>query len=246
MCLVMCGVFFSSGYRIAQSGFGQAMRWDITRERPVIWVRVCPAVRQATFDYYQFPAGDPLEFSFPSTDAIITSVFEDFNQIESSFVQLRWYAEEASVSIDPPEVFTETSARHRTIDVCSNSTSYEAVAHAAPKNNDTVCEDIEFAQKNRSYCSENRVAACQVVLEPSYFTLSTDLFVHVLTHELAHCLGLMHNHETTDSVMSYLSERQQTVRLTLDDKLGITYLYPLNGDSVQESVNFGLTQCSSK
>lgn len=222
------------------------MRWDISRERPVVWVRVCPAVRQATFEYYQFPPGDPLEFAFPSTDAIITSVFEDFNLIEESFVQLRWYAEELTVSGEPPEAFSEASARHRTIDVCSSSTSYEAVAHAAPEPNDTVCDDTEFAEQNKSYCSENRVAACQVVLEPSYFTLSTDLFVHVLTHELAHCLGLLHNHETTASVMSYLSERQQTVRLQLDDKLGIIYLYPRNGDSARESVNFGLTQCSSQ
>lgn len=239
------GIFLSSGYRLAMSEFSTPMRWDINPDNPVIWVRVCDDVRQTEFTFMQFPEGDPLAWSLVTPDDIISSILHDFNSIPDSFLQLRWHAEEVPLGDAPPVNFQETETRHRIIDMCTDKTSFDAVAHAAPGDNHDICADEGFRSWNESYCSKHRVASCKIVLDESYISISTDVFTHVITHELGHCLGLLHNHETEHSVMSYLGDRQRTIRLQIDDKLGLVFLYPNDPDAVRQSINFGLTQCSS-
>jgi hypothetical protein len=248
MLLLFIGVFLSSGYRVAQSGLDRPMRWDISVDRPVLWVEVCDAVRSTEFDRMVFPDGDPLSSAYPSAEDIISSVFDDFNSVPGTFLELRWAGDEGLSNTTAPDLtWTSENAQHRTITVCTGSTDYTAAAHATPEGNQALCDnDPSFKQRNPSFCSNNNVALCKIVLGSDYIKGGTDIFAHVLTHELGHCLGLLHNHETKQSVMSYLGDRIKTIRLTIDDQMGIAWLYPRDKGQVKETVDFGLTACHAK
>jgi Matrixin len=232
--LLAFGVFFSSGYRIAQSSFGVPMRWDITAAKPVIWVDVCDDLRNMEFENIAFPTGDPLELSYPSAIDAITSVFAEF------------LGESLDTMPLSDERYSDAAAANRTITVCTSSTTYAQAAHASPTDNSKLCDDgkSEFAAQNRDYCAHTRIASCAVGGDGSYFRRSSDTFVHVLTHEIGHCLGLMHNHETAESVMSYVGNRQKTVRLTIDDKSALAFLYPETPSKVRQTADFGLSSCT--
>jgi hypothetical protein len=249
--LLAFGVFFSSGYRIAQSSFGVPMRWDITAAKPVVWVDVCDDVRNIEFENIAFPSGDPLELTYPSATDAISSIFADINRSPGSYIELRWKNDEfLGESLDTmplsDERYSEAAAANRTITLCTSYTTYAQAAHASPTDNSKLCDDgkSEFAAQNRDYCAHTRIASCAVGGDGSYFRRSSDTFVHVLTHEIGHCLGLMHNHETAESVMSYVGNRQKTVRLTIDDKSALAFLYPETPSKVRQTADFGLSSCT--
>lgn len=245
--LLAFGIFMSSGYRVAQSGLNRPMRWDITKESPVLWVEVCDALRDTDFSRAYFPEGDALSATFPSSDDMVQSVLEDFNKVPGSFFELRWAGDEFLSETKAPNVaWSEDAARHRTIKVCTSKTGYAQAAHATPQDNSDLCNDeAGFRESHSSYCSKRNIASCTIVLDPGYIKQGTHLFVHVLTHEMGHCLGLLHNHETSKSVMSYLSDRTKTIRLELDDKMGLAWLYPQNPGRSQETADFGLRACQA-
>lgn len=251
LLLLAFGIFFASGYRIAQSSFGEPMRWDISIAKPVIWVDVCDNIRTIEFENLQFPSGDPLELSYPLTTDVISSIFADYNRSPGSFVELRWKNDEfLGDSLDTmplsDERYSEAAARNRTITLCTSSTTYSQAAHATTQDNNKLCSDgqSEFAKQNKDYCAHTRIASCAVGGDGSYFRRSSDSFVHVLTHEIGHCMGLMHNHETADSVMSYVGNRQKTIRLTLDDRSALAFLYPRKPSQVRQTADFGLSSCT--
>lgn len=89
----------------------------------------------------------------------------------------------------------------------------------------------------------NRVIGCSIIVKPDMYD-SAKGFVRVITHEIGHCLGLDHPQETVNSVMSYFSK--DAYRLQIDDKMGITYLYPTDSGKAAEKANFGLACARSE
>jgi hypothetical protein len=58
-------------------------------------------------------------------------------------------------------------------------------------------------------------------------TMEIEQFRIALTHEMGHMLGLGHSAAST-SLMYFSVSGKETSRITEDDKMGITYLYPRN------------------
>lgn len=70
-------------------------------------------------------------------------------------------------------------------------------------------------------------------------SVSAKSLLKTIVHELGHCLGLGHPHSSYDSIMSY-ANLSDKAKLSLDDKAGISFLYPEPSES--EQVRY-LTQC---
>lgn len=65
--------------------------------------------------------------------------------------------------------------------------------------------------------------------------------LRTLVHELGHCIGLGHPHSNYHSIMSY-SGLSDSAELGLDDKAGITFLYP--EEDISQDVRY-LTTCGT-
>lgn len=79
------------------------------------------------------------------------------------------------------------------------------------------------------------IVDCDIVIGDR--AVEAKALAYTLMHELGHCLGLGHNHTNYDSVMGYSREDTQ-LKLGMDDKIGITYLYPAEGITSPKE-NFG-------
>lgn len=88
---------------------------------------------------------------------------------------------------------------------------------------------------------DGKFVGCSIIIEESSLS-SVKNFTATMTHELGHCLGLDHPQETVNAVMSYY-RYNNTIRLQIDDKMGITYLFPIDSSAAKENPTFGL-QCS--
>ncbi len=82
----------------------------------------------------------------------------------------------------------------------------------------------------------NIVIAPRTLEEPRFFT-------HVLLHELLHCVGLDHQQDDADSIMSYSNNG---VGLSADERMALTYMYPLKSSYAKETATFGLACEPSK
>jgi hypothetical protein len=67
-----------------------------------------------------------------------------------------------------------------------------------------------------------------------------EVFVGTIAHEIGHCLGLAHPQETINSIMSYYTYSDK-VRLQIDDKMGMIFLYPKDKSAAAEDATFGLS-----
>lgn len=69
---------------------------------------------------------------------------------------------------------------------------------------------------------------CDISISSS--KVSAKSLLNTITHELGHCVGLGHPHSNYHSIMSYANLGEHG-ELGLDDKAGITFLYPEPGES---------------
>lgn len=79
---------------------------------------------------------------------------------------------------------------------------------------------------------------CSIIIKPSVYEKASQVTA-ALTHEVGHCLGLDHPQETVNSVMSYFNDG--VVRLQIDDKMGISFLYPTDAGKAKENPTLGLS-----
>ena len=86
-------------------------------------------------------------------------------------------------------------------------------------------------QRNPDQRTTPVIFDCDLVLNEE--DTNTTFFVHVIAHEMGHCLGLGHNHTDLNSIMSYGGPK--STRLGLDDMAAIIDLYPRSGDSPKEN-----------
>jgi len=117
---------------------------------------------------------------------------------------------------------------------------------------DTVNEDhvVDFCiSANKSGGSgtlewHNKTAkGCEIEMSGGDHLDASRNFAGLFAHELGHCLGLLHAQDSKHSVMSYFG--LDRFRLQMDDKMGVTYLYPNDSVGNSEEPTFGLS-CSPR
>jgi hypothetical protein len=159
-------------------------------------------------------ADDPLASagSTLSVDQLMTSVFNDFNGIQSAFVEL------------VPASDTDFAAfgARRTITLSNADAAGLSSGEAAPE------------------LDGRQVIGCKINLTDQVYK-DAAWFIGVVTHEIGHCLGLDHPQETVHAVMSYFGDTDRIARLQIDDKMGLTHLYPEQETYGRERATFGLS-----
>jgi len=193
-----------------------ANNWAVSKSDPTLWIKMCSI---PVFSRTDFPEGDPLAGTNPDFNAVLQSVIDDYNAVGSSFVRLAVYPADPNNPGAPApgdSAFTTALGAVRTIDIC--------FSHQTFTGGFTV-------QKHEG----NRVIGCSIKISDASSS-NARAVARTLTHELGHCFGLAHPQETTHSVMSYFSD---AIRLQIDDKMGLTYLYPTSG-SAKENATLGL------
>lgn len=198
------------GFRI----FPGDAHWSTSTASPKIWISFC---ERPTMTDNNLDGSDPLGGQTVTFDTITQSIFNDYNNIASSYINL------ADAATDP--AYDANLAATRTVRVCFGNLSAGLSG---------------YAQQTRSGLD---ITACTITLSPSTKS-SVKSFTSTLTHELGHCLGLDHPQDTVHSIMSYFRS-PNVVRLQVDDKMGITFLYPTNSDQAKESSNLGFS-CSPR
>jgi hypothetical protein len=120
-------------------------------------------------------------------------------------------------------------------------TDVDAGYNAATDRTINVCFASMFGASGltNQLISNQNVSGCTVRLDPSLKS-NASRFISVLTHELGHCMGLDHPQELTHAIMSYYAE-PGTIRLQIDDKIGLTYLYPTDPSYGDEKPTLGLS-----
>ena len=192
------------------------------------WDRISrtDATSQKLFVVYE-RAADTLNNNVPSDDPLfgagtvtveqaMDSVFNDYNSIQAAFVTL----------VDDADGDYAANNARRTIFIKNQDT------------NGTVGGQAEFVTDSEG------IESCEISLTDKMYE-DSKLYVGVVTHEIGHCLGLDHPQEITESVMSYFLDEDEHYRLQTDDKMGITFLYPLFPNRAREDASFGLS-CSRR
>ena len=217
-------LFAASGYqRLSDS------TWNTSETEPTIWIKFCDNMKSQNFSDSDLPDSDDLRGQSLAFNDVIQSVIDDFNNVTASYLRLAIFPADPN-SPGTPEtgdsVFTIAKGNVRTIEVCIESSSNPFQGgHALP--------EIE----------SGKLLGCEVVLSKSVNN-EIDSFISTLTHEIGHCVGFDHAHDTIHSIMSYHHKSDQ-IRLMIDDKIGLVHMFPKNGYDLKETPNFGLS-CSFK
>ncbi len=179
-----------------------------------------PAKTKIFVDYDQatvaltndLPSGDPLAGTATVTvAAVMNSIFNDFNSIGASYVQL----------VDTTDTDYAAESKNRIILIRPAATQGLSGGEA----------QLEF--------DGTTVTGCRIDIKPEIYE-KAKYFTMAVTHEIGHCLGLDHPQETTNAIMSYFHS-DELVRLQIDDKMGIVYLYPTNSSKAEEHATMGLS-----
>lgn len=159
------------------------------------------------------PNSDPLynNGAALTEQQLLNSVMGDYNSIHSSFLILA------------PDTDTDfaNNGRDHQITISEGVASGLSGGEAEPK------------------VSGQFITSCKITLvSQAYKTAKT--YLHMVSHEIGHCIGLEHPQETTESVMSYFHGKD-VYRLAIDDKMGVTYLYPTDPSYGDEAATLGLS-----
>ena len=192
--------------------FSESSKWDISKSDPKVWLNFS---EQMLPDDNDVSEGDWLYDQSFTFQNVVTSILQDFNNIPASYLTL--------ADKDNDADFDPNLHSKRIIDIQLGTTTGASSGVASL--------DIE----------DGKVIGCNIVLSEDTLS-SAKVFIGTLTHELGHCVGLDHPHETTHALMSYYHSEDE-IRLMIDDIMGIIYLYPEDPDETTESPTFGL-QCS--
>lgn len=190
----------------------QGNTWEITSSDPKLFIRWCSGTLP-TVGEDDLPASDSLSGTSITLDTALESVITDYNSVPGAFYEL------ALASTDPD--YDENLHSNRIIELCFTPPGGTAGGVA------------------RTTIEDGKVVGCTIKFSESIATKATRL-VSTLTHELGHCMGLGHPMETTAAIMSYYTSPDR-VRLQMDDKMGLIYMYPENENLAKEDSTFGLS-----
>lgn len=216
--------FLSSGFQVLMDS-----KWAISESEPTVWIRFCDDITNQSFSDSDLSNSDPLKGQSLAFSNVVQSIINDFNNVGASYLRFAEYPNDPNNPGTPAagdSTFTLSKATIRTIDVCIESSNNPFKGgHAQPE-----FEDGEYV-------------GCNIVMAKSVKNEINE-FVSTLTHELGHCAGLDHPQETVHAIMSYFGDTNK-IRLQIDDKMGLVYLYPRDGYDLNEDPTFGLS-CSFK
>lgn len=237
-------LLLTTNFRVFTNPDGSVSRWYISAEDPTIWLGFCDET--IDFKNNDLPTSDPFYANGTDLEDVLQSVIDDFNDVDASYMRFAKFPDDPNNPGDPEEgdsAFTAEKAKIRTIDICFGNLPYYASAQASWEYNTSACETIGSNDYYDGYCSSTRIHSCTISMNKSLLEESLTDFIHTLTHELGHCVGFLHNHDTHLSIMSYLANPDEVLRLQNDDKMGLVYLYPVDEDYNDESPTLGLTGC---
>lgn len=244
LLVIFLVVLLTTGFRVHLNSDGTVARWYVHRNDPTVWLRFCD--ESLVFDSIDLPGSDPFHGYGSELQDVMQSIMDDFNQVNTSFFRFARYPDDPNQPpIPEPEdsSFTTTAAKIRTIDLCFGDLPYYAAAQAEFKTNEDACDTIDSQPEYQSYCQKTWLYSCNITFNKSIAEESLSGFIHTVTHELGHCVGFLHNHDTHLSIMSYVADPKEILRLQMDDKIGLTYLYPQEDSYNDEEPTLGLTGC---
>lgn len=151
-------------------------------------------------------------------------ILDEFASVETTFLKMRLKPGQIpAIDALNAEPYNEVEAEERTVTVEIGSSKGASSG---------------YAQTN---VSGNTIRGCKVVLAPR--TLEDPQFYqHVLLHEILHCLEIKHQQDDSNSLMSYSNN---SPGFSLEERMAITYLYPIDQNAAKESATFGLA-CSPR
>lgn len=200
-------------------------RWDISREQPTLWIELDEALYAG--DGFGSKVDDlkgaltPLK-GLPASDQrteMWRIILDDFASVKTSFLRLYLKPGQVdSIDADHEEVYDEDYAKTHTIKIRVGTGRGAGSGYA------------------RQIWDGRRITGCEVVIA-KYAMTTPDFLAHTLSHEILHCLGLLHQQDDADSLMSYSNF---SVGLSLEERMALTYLYSLDPSSAKESPTLGL------
>lgn len=200
-------------------------RWNVSVTEPTIWLELDEEM------YADDGFGDKVD----ELDGMLESlkdlppseqraeiwrvILDDYASVKTSFLKIRLKPGQIdSIDANHEDIYDEEYAETRTIKVQVGQSKGLASGYAARKT------------------EGSQITGCTVVIAPG--TLKEPKFLaHVLSHEILHCLGLLHQQEDADSIMSYSNG---SVGIGLEDRMGLTYIYPLDPAYARESPTLGM------
>lgn len=224
--LIIIFVFVSSGFALLSSN-----TWQIDKNDPTIWIKACDDMKNHTWTSNNIPNSDDalISNSAPTFTQVLQSVSDDYNNIQNSYIRIAKYPDDPNNPGTPnsgDSTFTIAKGNIRTVDVCFTDPS-------GPVSGGDASHKTE----------SNHIVGCKIRIKSDYKT-NLKSFIATFTHELGHCLGLDHPMDTTNAIMSYFRPANN-IRLMIDDKMGMIYLYPNDSNASNEQNSFGLS-CSKK
>lgn len=222
VCILMA---LTVGFRWSGNSY-----WDISVEEPILWIELDEAL------YADDGFGSKVD-DLKGTLAFLKDVppeeqrieiwrhiLADFASVETSFLRLRLKPGQIpSIDAEHDDVYDPASSEKRTIKITVGASRGAASGYAS-----LVRDGMELTG-----C--NVVMAPRTLAEPQFYT-------HVLMHEVLHCIGLDHQQDDSDSLLSYSNNDAQ---LSLEERMALTFLYPLDPGYAKESPTFGMA-CSPK
>ncbi|MDQ3232472.1 MAG: matrixin family metalloprotease [Pseudobdellovibrionaceae bacterium] len=156
--------------------------------------------------------------------ALLTTAMNTWNNVPTAYVVLNSQQNHAAHIDENDEIFA----------IVVEEQDSQAVAAAALPSFMTSDPEATDSEKNPHIIHD-----CDISVSSS--SVSAKGLLRTLVHELGHCLGLGHPHSSYRSLMSY-SSLDESANLALDDKAGVSFLYPEPGES--EDVQY-LTTCGA-
>lgn len=156
--------------------------------------------------------------------ALLARAMNTWSNVPTAYVILKVQENAAAHLDENDEVFS----------IVVDEQESKAVAAAALPN--FISRDPEPSENERN---PHLIHDCDITVSST--KVSAKSLLRTLVHELGHCLGLGHPHSSYRSIMSYALLNEST-ELSLDDKAGVSFLYPEPGES--EKVQY-LTSCGT-